>query len=81
MLACWPRSPPCVAVDASGLRDRHLGAGFGAHLGNNLTGFPADFASESYNSFALFNAKPLEGAGWTTLDAVLIAAIASSPVC
>ncbi|AZO65357.1 MULTISPECIES: CPBP family intramembrane glutamic endopeptidase [unclassified Mesorhizobium] len=53
----------------------NLGAAFGAHLGNNLTGFLLISHQQSYNSFALFNAKPLEGAGWTTLDAVLIAAI------
>ncbi|MDX8516296.1 CPBP family intramembrane glutamic endopeptidase [Mesorhizobium captivum] len=53
----------------------NLGAAFGAHLGNNLTGFLLISHQESYNSFALFNAKPLEGAGWTNWDAVLIAAI------
>ncbi|RWP36571.1 MAG: CPBP family intramembrane metalloprotease [Mesorhizobium sp.] len=53
----------------------NLGAAFGAHLGNNLTGFLLISHQQSYNSFALFNAKPLEGPGWTTLDAVLIAAI------
>jgi membrane protease YdiL (CAAX protease family) len=53
----------------------NLGAAFGAHLGNNLTGFLVISHQESYNSFALFNAKPLEGAGWTTTDAVIIAAI------
>ncbi|MER9872012.1 type II CAAX endopeptidase family protein [Mesorhizobium sp. M0195] len=53
----------------------NLGAGFGAHLGNNLTGFLLISHQQSYNSFALFNAKPLESAGWTTLDAVLIAVI------
>ncbi|MEP6566854.1 MAG: type II CAAX endopeptidase family protein [Mesorhizobium sp.] len=53
----------------------NLGAGFGAHLGNNLTGFLLISHQESYNSFALFNAKPLEGADWTTTNAVLIAAI------
>ncbi|MER8577133.1 CPBP family intramembrane metalloprotease [Mesorhizobium sp. M1423] len=53
----------------------NLGAGFGAHLGNNLTGFLLISHQQSYNSFALFNAKPLEAAGWTTSDAVLIAAI------
>ncbi|TIO06571.1 CPBP family intramembrane glutamic endopeptidase [Mesorhizobium sp.] len=53
----------------------NLGTAFGAHLGNNLTGFLLISHQQSYNSFALFNAKPLEGAGWTTLDAVLIAAI------
>ncbi|MBZ9662600.1 CPBP family intramembrane metalloprotease [Mesorhizobium sp. ESP-6-4] len=53
----------------------NLGAGFGAHLGNNLTGFLLISHQEAYNSFALLNAKPLEGPGWTNLDAVLIAAI------
>jgi len=42
---------------------------------NNLTGFLLISHQESYNSFALFNARPLEGPGWTTFDAVLIAAI------
>ncbi|TGQ29062.1 CPBP family intramembrane glutamic endopeptidase [Mesorhizobium sp. M00.F.Ca.ET.216.01.1.1] len=56
----------------------NLGAAFGAHLGNNLTGFLLISHQESYNSFALFNAKPLEGAGWTTSDAVLIATIGIS---
>ncbi|AZO20917.1 CPBP family intramembrane metalloprotease [Mesorhizobium sp. M1E.F.Ca.ET.045.02.1.1] len=53
----------------------NLSAAFGAHLGNNLTGFLLISHQESYNSFALFNAKPLEGPGWTNSDAVLIAAI------
>ncbi|TPN96588.1 CPBP family intramembrane glutamic endopeptidase [Mesorhizobium sp. B1-1-5] len=53
----------------------NLGAGFGAHLGNNLTGFLLISHQEAYNSFALLNARPLEGPGWTNLDAVLIAAI------
>lgn len=53
----------------------NLGAGFGAHLGNNLTGFLLISHQEGYNGFALLNAKPLEGPGWTNLDAVLIAAI------
>nr|WP_210328867.1 CPBP family intramembrane glutamic endopeptidase [Mesorhizobium amorphae] len=53
----------------------NLGAAFGAHLGNNLTGFLLISHQAGYNSFALFNAKPLEGPGWTTWDAVLIAAI------
>ncbi|MER8861280.1 CPBP family intramembrane metalloprotease [Mesorhizobium sp. M0757] len=38
----------------------NLGAAFGAHLGNNLTGFLLISHQENYNSFALFNAKPLE---------------------
>nr|WP_245476024.1 hypothetical protein [Mesorhizobium sp. M7A.F.Ca.US.006.01.1.1] len=53
----------------------NLGAALGAHLGNNLTGFLLISHQESYNSFALFNARPLEGPGWATLDAVLIAFI------
>ncbi|MDX8479108.1 CPBP family intramembrane glutamic endopeptidase [Mesorhizobium sp. VK24D] len=53
----------------------NLGAAFGAHLGNNLTGFLLISHQQSYNAFALFNAKPLEGPGWTNWDAVLIAAI------
>ncbi|RWC92908.1 MAG: CPBP family intramembrane metalloprotease [Mesorhizobium sp.] len=53
----------------------NLGVAFGAHLGNNLTGFLLISHQESYNSFALFNARPLEGPGWTGIDAVLIAAI------
>lgn len=53
----------------------NLGAAFGAHLGNNLIGFLLISHQQSYNSFALFNAKPLEGPGWTTFDAVLIAVI------
>jgi membrane protease YdiL (CAAX protease family) len=53
----------------------NLGAALGAHLGNNLTGFLIISHQESYNSFALFNARPLEGPGWTTGDAVLIASI------
>lgn len=53
----------------------NLGAAFGAHLANNLAGFLLISHQESYNAFALFNAKPLEGGGWTSLDAVLISAI------
>ncbi|MER8748227.1 CPBP family intramembrane metalloprotease [Mesorhizobium sp. M1050] len=60
-----------VVVYATG----NLGAALGAHLGNNLTGFLLISHQESYNSFALFNARPLEGPGWTTADAVLIAFI------
>ncbi|MER8466767.1 type II CAAX endopeptidase family protein [Mesorhizobium sp. M1396] len=60
-----------VVVFATG----NLGAALGAHLGNNLTGFLLISHQESYNSFALFNARPLEGPGWTTADAVLIAFI------
>ncbi|KQU92167.1 abortive phage infection protein [Mesorhizobium sp. Root102] len=53
----------------------NLGAALGAHLGNNLTGFLLISHQQSYNSFALFTARPLEGPGWTTYDAVLIAFI------
>jgi membrane protease YdiL (CAAX protease family) len=53
----------------------NLGAAFGAHLGNNLTGFVLISHQESYNSFALFTAKPLEGPGWMMSDAILIAMI------
>jgi hypothetical protein len=53
----------------------NLGAAFGAHLANNLTGFLLISHQASYNSFALFNAKSLEGPGWTDRDAILIAAI------
>ncbi|UVK57014.1 CPBP family intramembrane metalloprotease [Mesorhizobium sp. AR02] len=53
----------------------NLGAALGAHLGNNLTGFLLISHQESYNSFALFTARPLEGPGWMMSDAVLIALI------
>ncbi|TPN83675.1 CPBP family intramembrane metalloprotease [Mesorhizobium sp. CU2] len=53
----------------------NLGASFGAHLANNLTGFLLISHQEGYNGFALLNAKPLEGPGWTNWDAVLIAVI------
>jgi len=60
-----------VVVFATG----NLGAAFGAHIGNNLTGFLLISHQQSYNSFALFGARPLEGPGWTTSDAALIAFI------
>ncbi|MEI9417980.1 CPBP family intramembrane glutamic endopeptidase [Mesorhizobium sp. Cs1321R2N1] len=60
-----------VVVYATG----NLGAAFGAHLGNNLTGFLLISHQQSYNSFALFTAKPLEGPGWMVSDAILIALI------
>ena len=50
-------------------------AAFGAHLGNNLTGFLLISHQEGYNAFALFIAKPLEGPGWTTTDAAIVALI------
>ncbi len=39
----------------------NLGAALGAHLGNNLTGFLLISHQESYNSFALFTARPSKG--------------------
>ncbi len=53
----------------------NLGAAFGAHLGNNLTGFLLISHQQSYNSFALFTAKPLESPDLTSTDAAIIAAI------
>ncbi|MGX5831495.1 CPBP family intramembrane glutamic endopeptidase [Mesorhizobium sp. 43Arga] len=53
----------------------NLGAALGTHLGNNLTGFLLISHQESYNSFALFTARPLEGPGWMMSDAILIALI------
>ncbi|WP_027059353.1 CPBP family intramembrane glutamic endopeptidase [Mesorhizobium loti] len=53
----------------------NLNAALGAHLGNNLTGFLLISHQESYNSFALFAARPLEGPGWMMSDAILIALI------
>ena len=44
----------------------NLGAAFGAHLGNNLTGFLLISHQQSYNSFALFTAKPLESPDLTS---------------
>jgi len=53
----------------------NLGAAFGAHLANNLTGFLLISHQESYNAFALFTARPLEGPGWTGTDALLLSLI------
>ncbi|CAM5429387.1 hypothetical protein MAUB1S_07267 [Mycolicibacterium aubagnense] len=53
----------------------NLGAAFGAHLGNNLFGFLLISHQASLSSFALFEARSLEGAGWAGIDAVLIAGI------
>lgn len=53
----------------------NLGAAFGAHLANNLTGFLLISHQESYNAFALFTARPLEGPGWSGLDAALLSLI------
>ena len=52
----------------------NLGAAFGAHLGNNLFGFLLISHQQSYDAFALLKASPLEAAGWTGTDALLIAA-------
>lgn len=56
-------------------RTGNLGAAFGAHLGNNLFGFLLISHQESYNAFALLVARPLEGPGWTGLDAFVMAVI------
>jgi membrane protease YdiL (CAAX protease family) len=53
----------------------NLGAAFGAHLGNNLFGFLLISHQENYNAFALFNARPLEGAGWSFSEATMISGI------
>ncbi len=53
----------------------NLGAAFGAHFGNNLFGFLLISHQASLSSFALFEARSLEGAGWAGIDAVLIAGI------
>ncbi|OQM77201.1 CPBP family intramembrane glutamic endopeptidase [Manganibacter manganicus] len=53
----------------------NLGAAFGAHLGNNLFGFLLISHQENYNAFALFSARPLESAGWSLSDAVVISGI------
>ena len=53
----------------------NLGAAFGAHLANNLFGFLLISHQESYNAFALFTARPLEGPGWTGMDAALLSLI------
>ena len=56
-------------------RTGNLGAAFGAHLGNNLFGFLLISHQKSYNAFALLVARPLEGPGWTALDALAMAAV------
>lgn len=53
----------------------NLGASMGAHLGNNLFGFLLISHQEAYNAFALFAARPLEGAGWSGAEALLVAGI------
>ena len=53
----------------------NLGASFGAHLANNLFGFLLISHQEAYNAFALFVARPLEGAGWSEAQALLIGGI------
>ena len=53
----------------------NLGAAFGAHLANNLFGFLLISHQESYNAFSLFTARPLEGPGWTPLDAALLSLV------
>jgi membrane protease YdiL (CAAX protease family) len=53
----------------------NLGAAFGAHLGNNLFGFLLISHQESYNAFALFSGRPLESAGWSPAEAMMISGI------
>ncbi|PLP56821.1 CPBP family intramembrane metalloprotease domain-containing protein [Mesorhizobium loti] len=53
----------------------NLGAAFGAHLGNNLFGFLLISHQANLSSFALFEARSLEGAGWAGIDVILIAGI------
>jgi membrane protease YdiL (CAAX protease family) len=53
----------------------NLGASMGAHLANNLFGFLLISHQQAYNAFALFEARPLEGAGWSGAEALLVTAI------
>jgi membrane protease YdiL (CAAX protease family) len=53
----------------------NLGASMGAHLANNLFGFLLVSHQQAYNAFALFEARPLEGAGWSEAEALLITGI------
>lgn len=53
----------------------NLGASMGAHLANNLFGFLLISHQQAYNAFALFEARPLEGAGWSGTEALSIAGI------
>jgi membrane protease YdiL (CAAX protease family) len=53
----------------------NLGAAMGAHLANNLFGFLLISHQEAYNAFALFTARPLEGAGWSGAEALAITGI------
>jgi membrane protease YdiL (CAAX protease family) len=60
-----------VLVYATG----NLGASMGAHLANNLFGFLLVSHQQAYNTFALFTARPLEGAGWSQPEALLVTGI------
>ncbi len=60
-----------VLVYATG----NLGAGMGAHFGNNLGGFLLISHESALSSFALYSGKPLEEIGWTGSAATLIALI------
>lgn len=53
----------------------NLGASMGAHLANNLFGFLLISHQEAYNAFALFTARPLEGAGWSGAEALAVTGI------
>jgi membrane protease YdiL (CAAX protease family) len=60
-----------ILVHATG----NLGASMGAHLANNLFGFLLISHQEAYNAFALFTARPLEGAGWSGSEALVVTGI------
>lgn len=53
----------------------NIGAAMGAHLANNLFGFLLISHQQAYNAFALFEARPLEGANWGGAEAFCIGAI------
>jgi membrane protease YdiL (CAAX protease family) len=53
----------------------NLGASMGAHFANNLFGFLFISHQQAYNAFALFEARSLEGAGWSGAQALLIGGI------
>ena len=53
----------------------NLGASMGGHLANNLFGFLLVSHQQAYNAFALFEARPLEGAGWSGAEALLVTGI------
>jgi membrane protease YdiL (CAAX protease family) len=54
----------------------NLGAGMGAHLGNNIGGFLLISHERSFSSFSLYSGRPLEEMAWTGMTASLFALIA-----